>query len=43
MIHFNNVHIELIENFPCDTANDLIYIYIMKIIHEDADNVFLQN
>jgi Uri superfamily endonuclease len=24
MIHFNNVNIELIENFPCDNANDLI-------------------
>ena len=24
MIRFNNVNIELIENFPCDNANDLI-------------------
>jgi hypothetical protein len=24
MIHFNNVDIELIENFPCDNSNDLI-------------------
>jgi hypothetical protein len=24
MIHFDNVNVELIENFPCDHANDLI-------------------
>ena len=24
MNHFSNVNIELIENFPCDNANDLI-------------------
>ena len=24
MIHLNNVNVELIENFPCDNANDLI-------------------